>query len=166
MEIRQNGPEEFEDLELITIPELAEIRRIWVTEKHEFDDSLPRIYQEVVGELFPDNSLYKTNSFGVSEWEILREVCDPEKNDGETQLFELMYTLIDIESRADIMNNRKGILNSIETTIKQNFYIDETDAHKFYFDRTKRKRDLGGKYDERAFNTVHDEGEEFLEDEE
>ena len=166
IEIRQNGPEEFEDLELITIPELAEIRRIWVNEKHEFDDSLPRIYQEVIGETFPDNSLYKTNTFGSSVWELLREVCSPENNDGETQLFELMYTLIDIESRSDIMNNRKGILNSIETTIKQNFYTDEADAHEFYFDRIKRKRDLGGKYDERAFNTVHDEGEEFPEEEE
>ena len=166
VEIRQNGPEEFENLELVTIPELAEIRRIWVNEKHEFDDSLPRIYQEVIGEPFPDNSLYKTNAFGMSEWELLQKVCSPDDNDGETKLFELMYTLIDIESKSDIMNNRKGILNLIEKTIMQNFYTDEADAHNYYFDRTRRKRDLGGKYDERAFNTTHDENEEFSEDEE
>lgn len=97
---------------------------------------------------------------------MLQKVCSPDDNDGETKLFELMYTLIDIESKSDIMNNRKGILNLIEKTIMQNFYTDEADAHNYYFDRTRRKRDLGGKYDERAFNTTHDENEEFSEDEE
>ena len=35
-DINENGPEEFADLELITIPELRCIRRIWVFDKHEF----------------------------------------------------------------------------------------------------------------------------------
>ena len=43
LDINTNGPEEFSDLELITIPELKTIRRIWVNEKHEFDDSLPNL---------------------------------------------------------------------------------------------------------------------------
>ncbi len=51
-DINQNGPEEFENLELITIPELIEIRKIWVNENHEFDDSLPKIYEKVLGSLF------------------------------------------------------------------------------------------------------------------
>ena len=49
LNINQNGPEEFSNLELISIPELRCIRRIWVKEKHEFDDSLPEIYKEVTG---------------------------------------------------------------------------------------------------------------------
>ena len=46
-DINENGPEEFSDLELITMPELRNIRRIWVIEKHEFTDTLPTIYQVV-----------------------------------------------------------------------------------------------------------------------
>jgi DNA sulfur modification protein DndC len=42
---RAEGPPEFKDLNLITLDELHEIRRIWLNEKHEFDDSLPGIYQ-------------------------------------------------------------------------------------------------------------------------
>ena len=38
--VRQNGPEYVRDLELITLPELHEIRRIWVVDKHEFEDTL------------------------------------------------------------------------------------------------------------------------------
>ena len=166
IEINRNGPEEFENLELITIPELAEIRRIWVNEKHEFDDALPQIYEEVIGKPFPDNSLYNVNSFGTSEWNLLNDVCAPEKNNDETKLFELMYTLIDIESKSSKMNNRKGILDEIERTIKQNFYKDEKDAQDYYFARTRRKRDLGGKYDERALDGIMPEAEEFEEEDE
>src|SRR5208337_1167471 len=47
---RGEGPPEFRNLKLITMDELHEIRRIWLNEKHEFDDSLPRIFHEVTGE--------------------------------------------------------------------------------------------------------------------
>lgn len=170
VEINQNGPEEFECLELITIPELVEIRKIWVNEKHEFDDSLPQIYEDIMGVPFPDNSLYKANAYGENEWNLLNEVCSPENNNGETKLFELMYTLIDIESKSDMMNNRKGILEEIEKTLMQNFYQDESDAEEYYFARTERKKELGGKYDERALNgrfvAIQDEAEEFTGDDE
>lgn len=170
VEINQNGPEEFEHLELITIPELVEIRKIWVNEKHEFDDSLPQIYEDVMGAPFPDNSLYKVNAYGENEWNLLNQVCCPENNNGETKLFELMYTLIDIESKSDMMNNRKGILEEIEKTLMQNFYQDESDAEEYYFARTERKKELGGKYDERALNgrfmAIQDESEEFTGDDE
>ena len=167
VDINQNGPEEFSALELITIPELVEIRRIWVNEKHEFDDVLPEIYEEVIGVPFPDNSLYKVSSFGKHEWDVLEDVCEThntttyDENSQEEQLFELMYTLIDIESKSSTMNNRKGILEQIEKTLKQNFYKNEDDAKKYYFDRTKRKKDLGGKFDKRAFEGILEEGEEF-----
>lgn len=76
VDINKNGPEEFESLELITLDELKEIRRIWVKEKHEFVDSLPGIYEEVMGKPFPDDSLYITSSFRNDEWNILKRVCE------------------------------------------------------------------------------------------
>ena len=51
-DINENGPEEFSGLCLITLDELRIIRRIWVNDKHEFEDSLPRIYKEVFGKEF------------------------------------------------------------------------------------------------------------------
>ena len=40
---------------LITIDELKFIRRLWLDEKHEFDDALPQIYEEVTGKTFEDD---------------------------------------------------------------------------------------------------------------
>lgn len=166
IEINEIGPEEFQNLELITIPELVEIRKIWVNDYHEFDDSLPGIYEKIIGRPFPDKNIYTSSSYQKREWEILKNVCAPGDNNGEEQLFELMYTLVDIESKSSTMNNRKGILDQIEKTIKQNFYKNEDDASSYYFSRTKRKKDLGGKYDERAFEGVLPEKEEFGDEEE
>lgn len=159
IEINENGPEEFDELELITIPELVEIRKIWVNENHEFDDSLPKIYEKVMGKPFPDKSVYTSTSFREMEWSILKNVCTPENNNDETMLFELMYTLIDIESKSNMMNNRKGILNQIEQTIKKNFYKDESDAATYYFDRIKRKKEHGAKYGDNILSETENEFE-------
>ena len=42
-DVRALGPPEMAELKLISPDELHEIRRLWLYEKHEFDDALPRI---------------------------------------------------------------------------------------------------------------------------
>lgn len=148
LDINTNGPEEFSDLELITIPELKTIRRIWVNEKHEFDDSLPLIYERVMGKSFEDPEWIHNDSFGIDEWEILKQVC--KKMYPEEELaFEMMYTLIDIENKASDVNRRKNILEDINATICKTFYKNEEDATKFYSDMMVRKKENGGKYNEK-----------------
>ena len=61
--INENSPEKFKDLELIRLPELQAIRRIWVNDKHEFDDSLPEIYESVTGEKFEDPEWIHNENF-------------------------------------------------------------------------------------------------------
>jgi DNA sulfur modification protein DndC len=51
--IQDKGPAEVRGIELISLEELQEIRRIWVVDKHELEDSLPLIYRETTGEKYP-----------------------------------------------------------------------------------------------------------------
>lgn len=148
VDINRNGPEEFSNLELITIPELRAIRRIWVNEKHEFDDSLPRIYERVIGKSFDDPEWIHNDSFGIEEWEILKQVCN-ELYPEEELAFEMMYTLIDVENKASDVNQRKDILEDVNATICKTFYKNEEDATKFYSDMMVRKKENGGKYNEK-----------------
>ena len=159
--INLNGPEEFRDLELIQIPELRVIRRIWVNDKHEFDDSLPRIYERVMGNFFEDPEWIHNENFGQGEWKILESVCQEMYPDQELT-FEMMYTLIDIENKAVGINQRKDILNSISNTIGKTFYKDEEDATRFYLDMMVRKKEHGGKYNEKFldFQIVESEFED------
>ena len=69
MQIRRLGPPEFSLIELISMPELQEIRKIWLYEKHEFDDCLPTIYEEITTLNFPRPAL-DDNPLGADDWQL------------------------------------------------------------------------------------------------
>ena len=110
VQVRQNAPEEFKDITLITTEELSEIRRIWLEEKHEFDDSLPKIYQEITGETFQDIRVgADNNQLGSDEWNALVEICGE-----DTMHLELMAKLLDTERQYHTKCRRLGIYGSLE----------------------------------------------------
>ncbi|MEA5583627.1 DNA phosphorothioation system sulfurtransferase DndC [Nodularia harveyana UHCC-0300] len=108
--IRRTAPENMRDITLISPEELSEIRRIWLEEKHEFDDSLPRIYQEVTGEVFKDPRPGAGYSLlGSDEWEVLEEICGD-----DAMHLELMSKLLDTERQYRKKGRRVGIYDSLE----------------------------------------------------
>lgn len=109
-QIRQTAPPEMGEITLITPEELSEIRRIWLEEKHEFDDSLPRIYQEVTGEPFEDTRPYDERKLlGNDEWDVLQSICE-----GDSMRLELMSKLLNTERQYYTKPRRTGIFNDIE----------------------------------------------------
>lgn len=108
--IRRTAPENMRDITLITLEEMSEIRRIWLEEKHEFDDSLPRIYQEVTGEPFIDPRPGADYSLlGSDEWAVLEEICED-----DAMHLELMAKLLDTERQYRKMTRRVGIYDTLE----------------------------------------------------
>lgn len=130
--IRANGPKIVENLELVTLPELEEIRRLWVVEKHEFEDNLPAIYREVTGEDFPGRPLDEHLPLGPETVAILQEVV------GDDRLhFELVRELLDIEQRHRSQARRAGLFDSLTKAMRRGFYDDEDDA----LNRANKRRD-------------------------
>lgn len=121
--VRDHGPPEVRDIQLITLPELAEIRRIWVTEKHEIEDSLPRIYQEVLGEPYPGAALEESAVFGEDDVALLREVCG-----GDGLRFQLARELLSVERRHRTAARRAALHAELEKTLRRNFFESEEDA--------------------------------------
>ncbi|WP_088892396.1 DNA phosphorothioation system sulfurtransferase DndC [Leptolyngbya ohadii] len=108
-EARQNAPIEMQGIELITVEELSEIRRIWLEEFHEFDDALPRIYSQVTGQDFIDPRPNAGSTYlGLDEWSILEEICD------DPMHFELMTRLLSTERKFQTMSRRVGIIDALE----------------------------------------------------
>ncbi len=121
--IRTTGPDSVRDLELISTEELAEIRRIWVMDKHEIEDSLPGIYREVTGTSFSDDALNDDTVLGREEMEMLSEIC------GEDKLhYELTRSLLSITRQQRSMGRRAGLFDHLETAFKRGFYDDRNDA--------------------------------------
>ena len=159
-EIKQEGPEGFDNVSLITMEELRAIRRIWVFDKHEFDDSLPAIFEGATGKKFLDPEWVGSEAFRKDEWDVLKSVCEdlfPE----EELTFEMLYSMIDIENQSNSLNQRKGILDDLEKCISHTFYMNEEDATRYYEDRITRKKELGGKFNDKFFAHIQSEAEEF-----
>lgn len=108
--IRKTAPLEMRDITLITPEELSEIRRIWLEQKHEFDDSLPRIYEEVTGEPFADSRpAAERKLLGSDEWTAIAEIC----SEDEMHL-ELMAKLLDTERQYYTKPRRTGIYADLD----------------------------------------------------
>lgn len=138
MLIRKTGPENVRNANLITHKELCYIRKIWLDEKHEFDDSLPRIYQEETGEVFQDNAIQGNKYYGKEEWDLLKQVCDL-KYPGYELMLELQSTLLDIEAKNSALNSKKNVLKKLESEIKRAYYKDEADAEHKILERRRRQ---------------------------
>jgi|CXWL01.1.fsa_nt_gi DNA sulfur modification protein DndC len=134
-QVRQLGPEEFRDLELISMPELQEIRNLWLYEKHEFDDSLPVIFEEVTGQPFPKPTL-DDNPLGAADWQLLREVCGDDE-----EFFELQASLLDIERAFCGMTRRAGIYEKLEDRLKAGQFENEQAALQIRRDEERRRRE-------------------------
>ncbi|MCY2991039.1 MAG: DNA phosphorothioation system sulfurtransferase DndC [Planctomycetota bacterium] len=134
VQIRRLGPPEFREIELITLPELHEIRRLWLYEKHEFDDRLPTTYEAVTGEPFPklpaDDNLLR-----AEDWQILRELCGEDE-----QLLQLQAGLLDIEREFRGMSRRAGIYEALEERLRVNQYQGEGEALAIRKEEERRKR--------------------------
>jgi DNA sulfur modification protein DndC len=135
--IREDGPEEFRAIQLITLDELHEIRRIWLYEKHEFDDSLPRIYEQVTGEAFPRRGT-DANGLRAEDWETLRDVC------GDDQaLFDLQVALLGVERQYRGMARRAGIYEALEEKLLTGLFGNEQEAVEVLSERMRRRDEEG-----------------------
>lgn len=121
--IRKNGPPEVKGIELITLDELQEIRRIWVVDKHELEDSLPRIYREATGNDYPGRPLDDNLVIGEEEMRVLAELC------GDDRLhYELTRELLSITRQQRTTSRRAGLYDRLEKTFAKHFYDDKDDA--------------------------------------
>ncbi|MEV6631580.1 DNA phosphorothioation system sulfurtransferase DndC [Actinoplanes sp. NPDC051470] len=122
-EVRRSGPPEVAQIELITLAELEEIRRIWIVEKHEFEDNLPRIYADATGRPYPGKLLDEALPLGAVEVELLAEIC------GDDRLhFETVRELLDVERRHRNQVRRAGLFPALESALVKGFYRDQDDA--------------------------------------
>ena len=130
--IRSHGPDIVREIELITLAELDAIRQIWVTTKHEIEDNLPRIYEEVTGAQYPGPKLDDNVALRAEEIALLRELC------GDDYLFfQMVRELLSIEKRHKNMLRRAGIFEAFERAFARNFFSSEDDA----INRARRRRD-------------------------
>ena len=125
--VHEIGPDSIKKVPLITMDELKLIRQIWLDDFHEFEDTLPKIYEKETGKPYNDGSIKKNKYFGSDEAEIITQVCAdicPE----EELMPQMIKALLDVEAKAAAISSKKNIINNLEKEIKKAFYKNESAA--------------------------------------
>jgi DNA sulfur modification protein DndC len=143
-EARRLGPEEVKKLELVTLPELHEIRRIWVTEKHELEDNLPVIFKEMTSLEFPGIRMDDSLGLKPEDFEELKASCE-----GDHNRYEMIRDLIGAENNVRHSARRTGLMEEIDDIMKKHLFGSRDEAKQFYL-----QLGLGG------FKVEEAEGEE------
>lgn len=130
VQVRHQGGPGNEGFELISLPELEAIRRIWVVEKHEIEDSLPRIYLEATGETYPGVPLDDQCPLDQETLALLHEVCAEVGQDGEDlrMRYAMVREMLSVESRFRSQGRRAGLFKGLEDALERHFFWNEGDA--------------------------------------
>ncbi len=121
--VRQTGPQHIRDLSLIELDEIEEIRRIWVLEKHEMEDTVPQIYRDATGEKYPTPHFNDNTVFGTEDMNLLRQICGDNQNK-----YEMVREILGIGIKHGNAIRRHGIFQDLQSAVERNFYSDEQDA--------------------------------------
>lgn len=155
MDCRANAPEALSNFRVISMDELAEIRRIWVNEKHEIEDFVPRVYEKVCGEAFPQNTEKDRLEFGLDDLQLLRDICSEtvfgevsgvepvERSEEAELLYEGVRSLLHVEQNFQRATRRAGVLSQLERVLKRTAWRSEDEARQFAIDRELVRQSSG-----------------------
>jgi DNA sulfur modification protein DndC len=138
--VREKGPQEVKKLELITIQELEEIRRIWVVEKHEIEDNLPKIYERVMKDSYPGVSLDERPAISTEDIALLREICQ-EQGDLDEIHYQLARELFHIEQEYKTKLKRSGIFGAINNALERGAYDSAEEAEEIKLHEATRRKE-------------------------
>jgi DNA sulfur modification protein DndC len=112
--VNEQLPED-EDMDLIQEEELREIRRLWREERADWEDSVPKIYREIMGE---DIGWVQDDygAFGETEATLLKEIASEHDVPPE-----LVQRLLDTELQHHGMKRRASIYNEIDKVMREDW---------------------------------------------
>lgn len=133
-EVHDKAPDNIK-FDLYTIEDLEEIRRIWLFEKHEIEDSVPRIYEQVMGVPYPAERMDESQVFNAGDIDILREIA--QKDDDPDQLhFHLVRQLLAVEGKYQHAARRAGLFDELNEVLEYHAFNGEAEALEFAVQRT------------------------------
>lgn len=115
-DIGKNGNKKFK---LITEDELREIRRVWITEENDWEDSVPKIYREVFSKDL-NWEIDDAASFSDQDLSLLDKIC--KEHDVPT---DLVAKLIDKEREFSAMGRRSSLIKELDSLLKEEWRSEE-----------------------------------------
>lgn len=121
-----------QSIELISEAELDEIRRIWVEEKGEIEDLVPKIYVDVIGGAYPGRDLEQA-PLEREDLAILKQVSTDVEAEAEAaqELYKLTRSLLAVQFQSIESHKRSKHLDRLEGVLCQYAFRNEQEALDF-----------------------------------
>ncbi len=127
MKIRRNpdAPTHVKEIELISAKELRAIRKIWLEEKHEIEDLLPKIVETVTDACYVE-VIDEAPVLDPGALQILEAAAN-----GDRLHYETLRNLLDIEyqfRKGGTAVARRGLFRELQGTLENGFFVNRADA--------------------------------------
>lgn len=137
--VAEQAPPAVGNFELISIEEIEEIRRLWVHEKHEFEDSVPQIYARAIQRAYPIEALDDSTPFRPDDIRLLRDVCEVSLSDADPLEglkpdylhFRLLRELLNVQHGYRSALRRVGLSEKLEKALENGSFRSEEEALAF-----------------------------------
>jgi DNA sulfur modification protein DndC len=145
VKVNAEAPKSIGKFELISIEELEEIRRIWIHDKHEFEDSVPQIYERATGLAYPIAQMDESTPFRPDDIRLLRKLLnsDTQSSNATTDLssdylhFRLLRELLHVQHSYRSALRRVGLGHKLEKALETGSFQSEEEALEFAIESRK-----------------------------
>jgi DNA sulfur modification protein DndC len=120
----------YNSIELISIAELDEIRHIWLEQKGELEDLVPKIYEDIFNEPYPGKRL-ESLPLDQTDFDLLRDVANELDPDASEELYKLMRSLLATQFQSQQSFKRSQHLDKLAASLKYHSFRTEDEAFEF-----------------------------------
>lgn len=129
-------------IELISIEELEEIRRLWVEDKGEIEDLVPQIYTEVFDTPYPGKDL-EQSPLDATDLSLLEGVAKEVDPEAANELYKLTRSLLAVQFQTIESHKRSKHLDRLEEVLRHYAFRNESEALEFALSSASTKETDG-----------------------
>jgi DNA sulfur modification protein DndC len=136
--VQQLGPPEVKNLELLTLEDLEEIRRIWLEEKHEAEDSVPKIYELALKKEYPGKARAHHPILNLDVLQKLKSHC-VEQGDPDGLLYQQIRSVMSIANKHRNQLRRAKLADDLNSSLDKGAFSTLFEAKKFALERERHR---------------------------
>jgi DNA sulfur modification protein DndC len=136
--VQKLGPPEVKELELLTLEDLEEIRRIWLDEKHEAEDTLPKIYEKVMKKPYPGKKRAHHPILNTNVLDKLKAHCSAQ-GDKDGLLYQQMRAVMSIANKHRNQLRRAKLPDELTKSLDKGAFNNLFEAKQFALERERHR---------------------------
>ncbi len=136
--VQHMGPPEVKDLELLTLEDLEAIRKIWLEEKHEIEDNLPKIYEQVIKQPYGGKRRAHHPILNSSSLSKLQTYCE-QHGDKEGLLYQQIRATLSVANKYRSQLRRAKLGEELNDVLDKGAFNSMFEAKEFALERERHR---------------------------